>query len=275
MTDQNLSFEAFNKENKFEVPTSDLKLWNGKNHKYLLVVPVINEGERIKTLLKRMKEAGTSLILDILIVDGGTTDGSLDTPILEEYNVTGLLLKTGPGKLSSQLRCAYAFGLYQGYDGIITIDGNNKDNPKDIPKFISALDDGVDFAQASRFIKGGYSENTPISRYIAIRLIHAPVLSISSKFFWTDTTQGFRAYSSQLLLDKRVAPFRDIFKVYELLCYLSYRAPLLGYNCKELPTERLYPKGEKAPTKISFFRGSYDLLETLFKACMGQYNPSN
>ncbi len=273
MNTQNISFDTFNQQNNYQVPTSDLKFWNGKSNKYLLVIPVINEGERIMTLLKRMSEAKISQLLDILIVDGGTTDGSLEKSFLDEHNITGLLLKTGPGKLSSQLRCAYAYALYQGYEGIVTIDGNNKDNPKDIPKFIKALEEGVDFAQASRFIKGGYSENTPLIRYIAIRLIHAPVLSFASKFFWTDTTQGFRAYSSKMLLDPRVAPFRDIFKVYELLCYLSYRAPILGYNCKELPTERLYPKGEKAPTKISFFRGSYDLLDTLFRACTGAYNP--
>jgi len=267
------SLDSFIKDNSLEVPACELKFWNGRNHRYLLVIPVINEGERIKTLLKRMTAEHTSELLDILIVDGGTTDGSLDKTILDEHKVTGLLLKTGPGKLSSQLRCAYAFGLAEGYEGIVTIDGNNKDNPRDIPKFIKALDEGTDFAQASRFIKGGHAENTPLVRYMAIRLIHAPVLSIASRFFWTDTTQGFRAYSRKLLMDPKVAPFRDVFRVYELLCYLSYRAPRLGYKCKELPTERLYPKGEKAPTKISFFRGSYDLLDTLFRCCFGGYNP--
>lgn len=273
MSTESNNLSDFLNSNNFEVPAMEIKFFNGRSKKYALVIPVINEGERIKTLLKRMSEAKTSELIDIIIVDGGTTDGSLDRNILDAHNVTGLILKTGKGKLSAQLRCAYAFALAYDYEGIVTIDGNNKDNPNDIPKFIQALEEGIDFAQASRFIKGGYAENTPISRYIAIRLIHAPVLSIASRFFWTDTTQGFRAYSKKLLMDPKVAPFREVFSVYELLCYMNYRAPLLGYKCKELPTERLYPKGEKAPTKISFFRGSYDLLNTLFKTCFGAYNP--
>ena len=98
------------------------------------------------------------------------------------------------------------------------------------------------------------------------------MLSISSGFKWTDTTQGFRAYSRKMLLDPRVAPFRDVFSTYELLAYLSYRAPKLGYRCVELPTVRRYPKGE-VPTKISAVKGNLSVLEVLFRTCFGAYNP--
>ena len=53
-----------------------------------------------------------------------------------------------------------------------------------------------------------------------------------------DTTQGFRAYSRKMLLDVEIALFGDVFMTYELLAYLSYRAPKLGYRCLELPTIR-------------------------------------
>ncbi|UUZ73811.1 hypothetical protein LP415_12845 [Polaromonas sp. P1(28)-8] len=94
-------------------------------------------------------------IADIIIVDGGSTDGSLEMESLQKNNVRGLLVKTGAGKLSAQLRCVYAFALDQGYEGIISIDGNDKDDPKAIPRFIEALKQGMDFVQASRFISGG------------------------------------------------------------------------------------------------------------------------
>ena len=256
----------------WQVPSFDTPLWAGRKHPWCVVIPVINEGARIKNLLTQMSTLAISSIADIIIVDGGTTDGSLELPFLQEIGVRGLLVKTAPGKLSAQLRCAYAFALDQGYKGIITIDGNDKDDPKDIPQFIAALERGVDFAQASRFVKGGLAENTPISRDLAIRFIHAPMLSISSGFKWTDTTQGFRAYSKNLLVDPRVSIFRDVFDTYELLAYLSYRAPKLGYNCVELPTVRRYPKGE-VPTKISAFKGNLSVLKVLFRTCFGSYNP--
>jgi dolichol-phosphate mannosyltransferase len=256
----------------WQVPEYDVQLWQDKKRDCCVVIPVINEGTRISNLLQRMQSCNVSSVADIIIVDGGSTDGSLEIDKLKSLDVNGLVLKTGAGKLSSQLRCAYAFALEKGYKGIITIDGNDKDEPEAIPLFIEALKNGVDFVQASRFIDGGAAENTPKSRDLAIRFIHAPVLSISSGFKWTDTTQGFRAYSRRLLLDPKVAPFRDVFSTYELLAYLSYRVPKLGYKCVELPTVRRYPVGE-VPTKISAISGNWSVLKVLFKASLGSFNP--
>lgn len=256
----------------WQVPTFDTPLWLGRQHPWCVVIPVINEGERIKSLLFRMAALKIAGIADIIIVDGGSTDGSLELDSLQQKGARGLLVKTGPGKLSAQLRCAYAFALDQGYEGIISIDGNDKDDPEAIPLFIEALKQGVDFVQASRFISGGVAENTPKSRDFAIRFIHAPMLSLSSGFRWTDTTQGFRAYSRKMLLDPNIAPFRDVFRTYELLAYLSYRAPKLGFRCVEEATIRRYPEGD-IPTKISALRGNANVLKILLKACLGQYNP--
>lgn len=257
---------------KWQVPAMETPLWLGKQHAYCVVIPVINEGERIKNLLQRMENNHIAAVADIIIVDGGSTDGSLEIDALKQVGVRGLIVKKGPGKLSAQLRCAYAFALDQGYQGIATIDGNNKDDPEAIPRFIEALDDGIDFVQASRFLPGGVAVNTPKSRDFAIRYIHAPFLSLASGFKWTDTTQGFRAYSRRMLIDPNIAPFRDVFMTYELLAYLSYRAPKLGYACKELPTGRRYPLGE-VPTKISSVSGNLKVLTILLAACLSFFNP--
>lgn len=258
----------------WQVPAFETPLWLGRQNPWCVIIPVINEGERIKSLLSRMAALKIDALADIIIVDGGSKDGSLELNLLQQVGVRGLLVKTAPGKLSAQLRCAYAFALDQGYEGIVTIDGNDKDDPEAIPRFVDALKSGVDFVQASRFIAGGVAENTPASRDFAIRFIHAPMLSLFSGFRWTDTTQGFRAYSRKMLLDPNIAPFRDVFMTYELLAYLSYRVPKLSYSCVELPTVRRYPKGE-VPTKISSFKGNLSVLAVLFRACFGLYNRKN
>ncbi|WP_177318802.1 hypothetical protein [Pseudomonas sp. GM74] len=129
----------------------------------------------------------------------------------------------------------------------------------------------VDFVQASRFRAGGVAEPPPKSRDFAIRFIHAPMLSFSSGFKWTDTTQGFPAYSRKLLLDQKFLLSRDLFMTYELLAYLSYRAPKLGYHCIELATVRRYPKDEVS-TKISSVKGDFQVFTILLKTCFGFYN---
>jgi len=256
----------------WEIPHYRIDFWQQKTKRYCLIIPVINEGGRIRAFIHRLNEHAVHQLADIIIVDGGTTDGSLQQHHLLDSNIRGMLTKLGPGKLSAQLRVAYSFALENEYAGIITIDGNNKDDPAAIKLFVEALDQGYDFVQASRFVPGGRHSNTPLSRYLAIKLIHAPLLSMASGFRWTDTTQGFRAYSARALIDARVSPLRDIFMDYELLAYLSYRLPKLNYRCIELPTVRDYPEGE-VPTKISAFKGNFALIKTLGKTCLGGYNP--
>lgn len=258
---------------RWEVPAYAVAFSSPRTREHCVVIPVINEGRRLHSLLGRMAAVGVSGLADAIIVDGGSTDGSVDVGVLRPLGAHTLLVKTGPGRLGAQLRCAYAHALDEGYRGIVTIDGNDKDDPEAIPRFVAALEDGADFVQASRFIAGGVAENTPAIRNMAIRLIHAPALSFFSGFPWTDTTQGFRGYSRRLLLDRRIAPFRDVFSSYELLAYLSYRAPRLGYRCVELPTIRRYPRGEAVPTRIVGLRGNLELLGTLFRACRGEFDP--
>lgn len=240
---------------------------------YVTVIPVINEGQRIQRQLRQMQALGLHNASDIVVLDGGSTDGSLELDFLRSVGVRALLTKTGPGKLSAQLRCGYAWALDEGYQGIVTIDGNGKDGVESLPNFLAALDRGYGYVQASRFIPGGHAENTPWLRTLAIRLIHAPVLSLAARQWLTDTTQGYRAYSRDYLLDPRVQPFRDVFVRYELLAYLTVRASQLGYRVTELPTSRVYPRDEAIPTKISGLSPLIDLLAVLGRTLAGAYHP--
>ncbi len=243
-----------------------------KQNKYCLCIPIINEGEKFKKQLIRV--ANFSAIIDVIICDGGSNDGSTDHEFLKDNNICTLLVKTGDGKLSAQLRMGYAYALNAGYEGIVTMDGNGKDSIDSLPSFISELEKGYDFIQGSRFIPGGNAINTPLSRLLAIKLIHAPFISLLANFHYTDTTNGFRGYSKKLLEDARVAPFREIFETYELLAYLSVRAPRLGFKTEEIPVTRAYPLNAKVPTKISPIKGNFKLIKILIDLLFQKYNPT-
>lgn len=254
-----------------EIPAYESHIFSERQYRHALVIPVINEGERFQSQLQRIEKA--NLPVDIVIADGGSTDGSLVEEFLVSQKVRALLKKTGPGRLSAQLRMAYAWCLDQGYDGIVTIDGNGKDNVEAIEEFVQKLKEGYDYVQGSRYRPGGKAENTPLERTIGNRFIHAPMMSLGGRRWYTDTTNGFRAYSRRYLEDPRVAPFRDIFMRYELLFYLTIRAGQLGYRTCEIAVIRRYPKGEAVPTKINGFRGKLAILKQAMKAALGIYSP--
>jgi len=253
-----------------DIPDYTSSVYQGKRTKYAIVIPVINEGERIRTQLRRMSDI--NLLVDAVIVDGGSTDGSLDEVYLRKHGVRALLTKTGQGKLSAQLRIGLHWCLQEGYEGVILIDGNNKDDPSAVELFVQKLEDDFDHVQGSRFVTGGRMVNNPVSRLLGIKLLHAPAISIAAGVRYTDTTNGFRAYSRRFLLDPRVQPFRSVFSAYELHYYLAIQAGRLGFKVCEVPVTREYPDGE-IPTKISKYRGNMLILQTLWRACTGFYNP--
>ncbi|HVN86443.1 MAG TPA: glycosyltransferase family 2 protein [Candidatus Binatia bacterium] len=239
--------------------------------KYVLVIPVLNEADRLKKQLVRM--APYLGRIDTVIVDGNSTDGCAEPDAIRALGARAVLIKEGPGKLSAQLRIGISYALIEGYAGLVLMDGNNKDNPSAIPEFVRGLDEGFDSIQGSRFLPGGKHENTPPSRLWGIRYLHAPLISLAAGFRYTDTTNGFKAFSRTLLEDPRVSPFRDCFFSYELHSYLEVRAGVLDYRIKEIPVERVYPASGHTPTKISKWRGSLLMMKILFKACLHHYDP--
>jgi len=211
--------------------------------------------------------------VDIIIADGGSRDGSVDEDILRGFSVNALLIKRDIGKLGSQMRMAFAWALQRGYKGIVIVDGNGKDNVEAIPSFISKLSAGFDHIQGSRFISGGYHKNTPFLRLMGLKLVHAPIMRRASGFPYTDTTNGFRAYSARLITDPRLALFRDVFTGYELHYYIALKAAQLGFRCTEIPVGRVYPAHGKIPTKISPIKGNFQVLARLFAVVLGKYDP--
>ena len=254
-----------------EVPPFEAVEFAPKSADYCVCVFVINENGKLHKQLAAMREhCGAA---DVVVADGGSTDGSTDTDKLKPLGVNTLLTKVGPGMLGAQMRMAFAWALDRGYHGVICIDGNGKDGPDAIPHFVAKLEEGFDHVQGSRFVRGGVSEHLPRSRWLGVKLLHAPLISLASRFRYTDTTNGFRGYSRRLLEDPRVAALRDVFVGYELHYYLAIRAARLGLRVCEIPVARRYPAHGPTPTKISPVRGNLRVLRCLFAACLGRYNP--
>ncbi len=255
------------------VPCFECTEYAQKSKDYVLLIPVLNEADRIRKELKRAFINKTADYADLVICDGGSEDGCTQETMLRRLKVNTLLVKHGAGGQGAQLRMGIWWALQRGYKGVITIDGNNKDSIEDVPRFIEKLKEGYGLVQGSRFVKGGRAINTPFIRTVSIRLIHAPVISMTAGQRFTDTTNAYKAYSAAYLKDERVKPLRDVFMTYELLAYLSVRAVQLGYRACEIPVTRAYPKTGKVPTKISFLKGNSGLIRILFKNVLGAYNP--
>ena len=96
-----------------EVPSFRVDFARPRAARFAVCVFAINEGEKIRRQLRAMKDHAGGL--DIVVADGGSTDGSLTVELMDEVGAKALLVKTGPGKLSAQMRMAIAYCLDEGY----------------------------------------------------------------------------------------------------------------------------------------------------------------
>lgn len=226
----------------------NLHLKKDKKSEYLLVIPVLNEIKYFTKLLDRINILELSELIDILVVDGGSVDGTYEAANFNK-EIKFTLQNNGKNQLSGQLQDAYNFSLKLGYRGVITIDGNSKDDPIFVKDFMKCLEKGYDYIQGSRFLPQGESINLPLSRKYLIKFIHVPLMSRFSNFKYTDSTQGFRGYSRTLLKDPKVNIFNVKFKRYQLLLWISLVVPKLSFKTIEIPNIRTYPKDD-FPSKL-------------------------
>lgn len=263
------SFKTSAVEADWPAPYRTLEL-RPKQTRFAFLVVALNEGDRLRDQLRRMEPRAD--LADVVIADGDSTDGSTDPEFLRAQRVRSLLVTAEPG-LGTALAMGFHYVLEQGYDGVVTVDGNGKDGVEALPQFLNLLEEGVDFVQGSRFMPGGRHENTPFARLLGVRLIVAPLLFLAGGKWYSDPTNGFKGFSRRYLSDPHVRPLRRELARFSMQFYLNCRAPSLGFRTAETPVSRSYPSDGTVPTKITSTRTKLVLLRELAATALGVYSP--
>ncbi len=225
------------------LPDHEINLCSELRHRYVVFIFAFNERPLLTRLLDRFPPP-QDRNFDLMLGDDGSTDGTAAPDLVAKYGIRGATrLKRNSG-LSQNIKVALHWLRSENYQGVIFLNGNNRDGPAAIPDFIRMLDEGYGYVQGSRFVAGGQHINTPWIRFFAIRLLHAPLFSLASLKWMTDTTNGYRAFSLAFLKDSRVDAFQPGFVKYEIEQYLAWKAIRLGYKTTEIGVSRVYPVGQ-------------------------------
>jgi len=234
--------------------------------KKILVSPVAyNENVKLKNEIQRLLQSPIRGEADYLIVDDCSTDGT--TAMIQSFAGEGIMTirheqRQGVGMA---IRTAMEYALKSGYEILVIMAGNDKDEPNEIPLLVEPIrQEGCDFVQGSRYIKGQrIGGDMPLYRKFATRL-HPFLFSLFTGRRITDSTNGFRAMRVSLFNDPRIDFRQDWLKGYELEPYLMFKAITLGYRYKEVPVTKIYPARKLGYTKMRPLVGWWSILKPIF-----------
>src|SRR5262249_16240203 len=110
-----------------------------------VVIPVFDERESLNALHAEIVETAEKhgLELDVQFVDDGSTDGSwsaIADMASKDARVHGIRLRRNFGKPAA---LSAGFKAARG-DVIVTLDADLQDDPHEIPRFLTALENGLD-----------------------------------------------------------------------------------------------------------------------------------
>ncbi|MBI3300006.1 MAG: glycosyltransferase family 2 protein [Elusimicrobia bacterium] len=255
-----------------DVPSYRFEDGRPARHPWLVYVFAFNEGTKLADQLARMPTP-EARGYDIMLGDDGSSDGSAPSSFIARFGLRGITRLERNLGLSPNIKAGMDWTLKQGYKGVVLMNGNGRDGVEGVPDFLKKLEEGYGYVQGSRFLSGGLHENTPGYRFWAIRLVHAPLFSLAAGKRFTDTTNGFRAFSTAALRAMGDGLFSPEFQKYEVEQYMAWKTVRLGLRSCEIPVARRYPADTKTQqfSKIRPGIGWWEMMKPLLMLLTRSY----
>jgi glycosyltransferase involved in cell wall biosynthesis len=216
------------------------------------LVPAYNEADNLEPLLQKLtadlRAVGKSY--EILVVDDGSTDGTLER--LRQLHRTvphlrAIVFRTNYGK-SAALSVGFAAARGR---SVVTLDADLQDDSAEIGPLLRKLDEGYDLVSGWK-----QKRQDPILKTVPSKLFNAVTSSMTGVKLH-DMNCGLKAYRSEVVKTVRLRG--------ELHRFIPVLAHWNGFRVGELRTvhhPRLHGKTKFGPAR--FLNGFLDLLAVMF-----------
>ncbi len=224
--------------------------------KISIILPTINERRNLEKLIPML--LNLNLNLEIVVVDDGSTDGTIELvrDFMKKNHNIKLVLR--PRKMG--LGSAYIDGFkVSNGDFIITMDADLSHDPKYIPELLKKANiSKADIVLGSRYVREGKIIGWKIHRKIISKtanMVAKFVLGLKVN----DVTTGYRLYCREAF-EKIVSQIKA--KGYEFQVESLYLAKILGLKIVEYPIVFIDRVAGKSKLKIADI---FSFLKTVLK----------
>lgn len=219
---------------------------------FSIVIPVYNEEDSLVELCAGIAAEAQRLesLVEIVFVNDGSTDGTQEIieSLSQKYNwVTFIVFRKNFGK-SAALNAGFKHATH---DIVFTMDADLQDDPREISRFLEAIQNGAD-------VVTGWKKNRldPVEKTIPSKFFNL----ITSKFSGLklhDYNCGFKCYRKEVL---------EEIEIYgELHRFIPFLAHKKGFVVAEVPVLHHPRKFGHSKFGIErYARGFFDLLTVVF-----------
>ena len=161
---------------------------SGASQRGCVIIPALNEGRRIANVVRRVCER----VATVIVID----DGSRDDTSREARAAGAVVLRheINRGK-GEALLTGFRHAREQGFDYVITMDGDGQHDPADLPRFVDAyLSTGTPVLVGNRMAD---TERMPLVRCLTNRFMSG-LLSREMGQRVPDTQCGYRLFRSDV-----------------------------------------------------------------------------
>jgi glycosyltransferase involved in cell wall biosynthesis len=221
-----------------------------------VVIPTLNEAENLPHVLPKLSRS-----YEVVIVDGGSTDGTPD--IARKLCPTATVINQSRRGKGEALACG--FSACTG-DVIVTLDADGSARVEEIERFVSVLERGADMAKGSRYLKEGGSADLTWLRSAGNRVLSGLVnLLFGTRY--TDLCYGYNAFWRRHL--GALALDCDGFEVETLITLRACRAGLVVVEVPSYEDARIY-----GMSNLRTFRDGYRVLCTIMRERLRRRPPA-
>ncbi len=211
--------------------------------KVCAVIPVYNEAEHIREVVARCVAHA-----DCLVVDDGSSDDTAARA--EEAGARVVRREVNEGK-GAALQVGFEIAEREGYDAVVTLDGDGQHDPDEIPRFLAAAASEPDCGM----IIGCRMQDAramPFVRRWTNRVMSAVISWLCGQKV-LDTQCGYRLLRVSMLKQLRVTAAH-----YDIESEMLVQACRAGFRVKEIPIRAIY-RGERS--KIRVGRETFNFLK--------------
>jgi dolichol-phosphate mannosyltransferase len=202
-----------------------------KNNKLSIVIPVYNEEGNIENFVNELKDTlqNNKIPYEIILVNDNSADGTKNiiTNLREKNKNIRAVDRTPPRGFGRAVRSGIE--AIEG-DFVVICMADSSDDPQDVIKYYSKLEEGYDCVFGSRFIKGSKVVNYPRIKLAINRIVNKGI-QIMFRCKFNDLTNAFKAYRVEVI--SACGPYRACH--FNITLELSLSALIRKYSIAEIP----------------------------------------